>query len=151
MVDGDEDIWGMWAEYWHKYVSIYAQSYPQKSVPNQVERQKWNTKRCILGTPPDPLILLGFSTKNPKSGTPFGHFLEHHLAIFWNTIWPFSGTPFGGFLEHHLAIFWNTISPFSGTPFGGFLEHHFAVFWNTIWRFSGTPFASFLEHVDTLI
>ena len=81
----------------------------KKSVPNQVERQKWNTKRCILGTPPDPLILLGFSTKNPKSGTPFGRFLEHHLAVFWNTIWPSSGTPFGHFLEHHLPVFWNML------------------------------------------
>ena len=81
----------------------------KKSVPNQVERQKWNTKRRIFGTPPDPLILLGFSTKNPKSGTPFGHFLEHHLAIFWNTIWPFSGTPLACFLEHHLLVFWNML------------------------------------------
>ena len=80
----------------------------KKSVPNQVERQKWNTKRSILGTPPDPLILLGFSTKNPKSGTPFGRFLEHHLAVF---------------LEHHLPVFWSTICLFSGIPFACFLEH----------------------------
>ena len=64
----------------------------KKSVPNQVERQKWNTKRCIFGTHPNPLILLGFSTKNQKNGTPFGRFLEHHLAVFWNTICLFSGT-----------------------------------------------------------